>query len=224
MWNRKISNAITAGVTCLALLFVGTATFQGRAEQVTAAAIQDSNFAYQCFSPNGVARRAPALTLPSQPSSICRSEDVIKRWAIENATPSATTTTQPATTTSQPVTTTTQPATTTTQPATTTTTQPSSVGYRDAVLADAPLAYWRFVNTSSETGAHNGSLRGSPAPLLNQPGRFASSRSIRFDGVLRDNSTTGGFLANSLARLSSSTWSNGFTLEAWAKTTTDGPE
>ena len=96
--------------------------------------------------------------------------------------------------------------------------------YRDTIMADTPLAYWRFSTTSSETGAHSGSLRGSPAPLLGQPGPFTGSQSARFDGVLRDNATTGGFLANSLARLSASTWSNGFSLEAWAKTTTTGPE
>lgn len=106
----------------------------------------------------------------------------------------------------------------------TTTTVPQPGSYPDAVLADTPVAYWRFANTNSETGTHNGNLRGSPAPLLGQPGPFAGSRSIRFDGVLRDNTTTGGFLANSLARLSSNTWSNGYTLEAWAKTTTSGPE
>jgi hypothetical protein len=134
-----------------------------------------------------------------------------------------TTTTAPTTTTTAaPTTTTTRATTTTTAPPTTTTT--TTANYRSAVMADSPVAYWRFANTNSETGSHNGSLRGSPAPQLGQPGPFAGSQSIRFDGVLRDNATTGGFLANSLGRLSSSTWSNGFTLEAWAKTTTDGPE
>jgi hypothetical protein len=113
---------------------------------------------------------------------------------------------------------------TTTAAAVTTTTQPGTASYHDTVMADNPVAYWRFANTASETGSHNGALRGSPAPLLGQPGPFAGSQSIRFDGVVRDNATTGGFLANSLARLSSTTWAKGFTLEAWARTTTTGPE
>src|SRR6185295_6952226 len=106
----------------------------------------------------------------------------------------------------------------------TTTTRPSGSSYRSAVMSDRPIAYWRFASTRSETGRHNGKLRGSPAPRLNQPGPFAGDRSIRFDGILRGNARTGGFLANSLARLASSTWSKGFTLEAWVRTTTSGPE
>ena len=113
---------------------------------------------------------------------------------------------------------------TTTRRATTITTRPSGRRYRSTVMSDRPIAYWRFASTRSETGRHNGKLRGSPAPRLNQPGPFAGDRSIRFDGILRDNARTGGFLANSLARLASSTWSNGFTLEAWVRTTTSGPE
>jgi len=106
----------------------------------------------------------------------------------------------------------------------TTTTRASGSSYRSAVMSDRPIAYWRFASTRSETGRHNGKLRGRPAPRLNQPGPFAGDRSIRFDGILRGNARTGGFLANSLARLASSTWSKGFTLEAWVRTTTSGPE
>jgi concanavalin A-like lectin/glucanase superfamily protein len=101
---------------------------------------------------------------------------------------------------------------------------PSGSSYRSTVMSDRPIAYWRFASTRSETGRHNGKLRGRPAPRLNQPGPFAGDRSIRFDGILRNNARTGGFLANSLARLASSTWKHGFTLEAWARTTTSGPE
>lgn len=167
---------------------------------------------YQCFrydSPN-VARSSSRLVQYSPlPSAICRTDlgdKILNVTTGEDVTPT-TTTTQPPTTT-----------------AATTTTVPQSGSYRDAVMADAPVAYWRFASTASETGSHNGTLRGSPAPLLNQPGPFSGSQSIRFDGVLRDNATTGGFLANSLGRLSGTAWSNGFTLEAWAKTTTNGPE
>lgn len=171
---------------------------------INAGAASDTNKLYLCVNQANHAQRTAAVA-----TTTCRDGWILKSFDAEDVV-AAPTTTQPATT--QPGTT--QPATTTTQP----------TNYRSAVMADTPLAYWRFGTTSSETGSHNGTLRGSPVPLLGQPGPFFGSQSIRFDGIQRDNATTQGFLADSIARLTSTAWANGFTAEAWVKTTTSGPE
>jgi hypothetical protein len=98
----------------------------------------------------------------------------------------------------------------------------ATAGYRDVVMADNPVAYWRLGDAPgsstavSETGQYPGTYVGSPA--LGQPGLIAEEpdTAARLDGV--DDRIT----ANGLASISS--WPNGYSLEAWVTTDTTTQE
>ena len=82
--------------------------------------------------------------------------------------------------------------------------------YRDVVLADGPIAYYRLAETSGtfakdETGNHNGTYSGSVD--YNQPGPAASVPSVRFKGSAH-------VAANSVAMLPVGTFAS-YTLEAF---------
>jgi Concanavalin A-like lectin/glucanases superfamily/Phosphoesterase family len=95
-------------------------------------------------------------------------------------------------------------------------------GYRDAVMADGPVAYWRLdepagsTDAASQTGQFPGVYVGSPT--LGQPGLIAedSDTAVHFDGV--DDRVT----ANGLTGISS--WPDGYSLEAWVTTDTTTQE
>ena len=85
--------------------------------------------------------------------------------------------------------------------------------YAAQVMADRPLAYWRFRETSgtsahSETGSYDGVVLGNPT--FGAAGPVDGGKAITLDGV--DDRMT----ADALSKLPPSTWANGFTLEAWA--------
>jgi large repetitive protein len=93
--------------------------------------------------------------------------------------------------------------------------------YAAQVMADRPLAYWRFHEISgtsahSETGNYDGIVLGSPT--FGAVGPVEGGKAITLDGA--DDRMT----ADALSRLPVSTWANGFTLEAWANTTSDRTE
>ncbi|MEA2506241.1 MAG: phosphatidylinositol-3-phosphatase [Actinomycetota bacterium] len=98
----------------------------------------------------------------------------------------------------------------------------ATAGYRDAILADKPVAYWRLGEdpgatvATSATGQYDGTYVGSPA--LGQPGLISAdpNTSMLFDGV--DDRVT----ANNLTTIPS--WANGYTLEAWVNTSTTTTE
>jgi hypothetical protein len=86
---------------------------------------------------------------------------------------------------------------------------PALAAYQDEVLADNPVAYYRFEETSGTTAfdtanSNNGSYVNGV--LLNQPGAPALGQAASFDGIDDYVSTP-------------RTVSTDFTLEAWVKTT-----
>jgi hypothetical protein len=86
---------------------------------------------------------------------------------------------------------------------------PALAAYQDEVLADHPVAYYRFEETSGATAfdtenSNDGSYVNGV--LLNQPGAPALGRAAGFDGINDYVSTP-------------RTVSTNFTLEAWVKTT-----
>jgi hypothetical protein len=93
--------------------------------------------------------------------------------------------------------------------------------YAAQVMADRPLAYWRFQETSgtaahSETGNYHGIVVGSPT--FGAAGPVDGGKAITLDGA--DDRMT----ADALSKLTVSTWANGFTLEAWVNTSGDRTE
>jgi hypothetical protein len=98
----------------------------------------------------------------------------------------------------------------------------ATAGYRDAVMSDGPVAYWRLgeapgsTDAASQTGQFPGTYVGSPS--LGQPGLIAedADTSMRFDGV--DDRVT----ADGLTTITS--WPNGYSLEAWVTTATTTQE
>ena len=88
--------------------------------------------------------------------------------------------------------------------------------YPSAVMADAPVAYWKLneklgTSAASATGTHGGTYSG--IPLLGELGLtlYLGNLAPRLDG--RNDRIT----ANSMA--SGISWSRGFTLEVWVKVT-----
>jgi hypothetical protein len=98
----------------------------------------------------------------------------------------------------------------------------ATAGYRDAVMADNPVAYWRLgespgsTTAASETGQYPGTYVDSPS--LGQPGLIAEDANTapHFDGI--DDRVT----ADGLTAISS--WPNGYSLEAWVSTDTTTKE
>jgi hypothetical protein len=89
--------------------------------------------------------------------------------------------------------------------------------YRDVVLADGPIAYYRLAETAGsvakdETGNHPGTYAGSVD--YNQPGPAASVPSVRFNGSAR-------VTASSVATLPVGTFAS-YTLEAFVAVEVQG--
>jgi hypothetical protein len=85
-------------------------------------------------------------------------------------------------------------------------------GYPSAVLADGPLAYWRFEETSgtqAADGSGNGRHGSYVGPTLGAAGAFAGSLAASFDGINDLVQVSG--LPSSLPRV---------TVEAWVKSKT----
>jgi hypothetical protein len=97
-----------------------------------------------------------------------------------------------------------------------------AAGYRDVVMNDGPIAYWRLGEpigvgaALSETGQFDGFYHGSPP--AGQTGLIAGdpNSAIHLDGV--DDRVT----ADSLT--TTSNWNAGYTLEAWVSTQTTSTE
>jgi hypothetical protein len=85
-----------------------------------------------------------------------------------------------------------------------------ALGYRETVLADSPLAYYRFEDTGTvakdETGAHDGTYKGA---VTHAPGALATGASM---AAVFDGSTTWIEVGDVLPF----TGNAPFTLEAWA--------
>ncbi len=84
--------------------------------------------------------------------------------------------------------------------------------YQDAVLADSPVSYWSFEETSGtiihdQQGLNDGTLVG--APILDQPGSPGGGRSIQF--------ASGGFV--DIANDPSITFTDTFSIEMWINPT-----
>jgi hypothetical protein len=99
----------------------------------------------------------------------------------------------------------------------------ASLDYKKVVLNTGPVAYWRLGETSGSTayptkGSYDGTYRGSPK--LGQQGLIVtdSDKAPLLDGS-NDRIT-----ADSLTSRSLSSWSNGYTLDAWVMTTTTSAE
>jgi hypothetical protein len=99
----------------------------------------------------------------------------------------------------------------------------ASAGYKSAVDNSGPIAYWRLGETSGSTayptmGSYAGSYRGSPKLGLTGLIVNDSNKAPGFDGS-NDRVT-----ANGLTSRTKSSWSNGYTLEAWVMTNTTSSE
>jgi hypothetical protein len=99
----------------------------------------------------------------------------------------------------------------------------ASLDYKQVVLNPAPIAYWRLGETSGSTaypttGSYPGTYKGSPR--LGQQGLIVndSNKAPLLDGQ-NDRITADGLTARS-----SSSWSQGYTLDAWVMTTTTSQE
>lgn len=99
----------------------------------------------------------------------------------------------------------------------------ASLDYKQVVLNPAPVAYWRLGETSGSTaypvtGSYAGAYKGSPR--LGQQGLIVndSNKAPLLDGQ-NDRIT-----ADSLTSRSYSSWSQGYTLDAWVMTTTTSEE
>jgi hypothetical protein len=90
--------------------------------------------------------------------------------------------------------------------------QTAPSGYRSEVIADGPLAYWRFEESTGVTladevdNSHPGTAVNGAT--IGSPGAFGSSKAVGFDGV--DDRVDTGLLQSSVTTRS---------LEAWIKTT-----
>jgi Concanavalin A-like lectin/glucanases superfamily len=99
----------------------------------------------------------------------------------------------------------------------------SSLSYAKVVMNPGPIAYWRLGETAASTayptvGSYKGTYLGSPR--LGQRGLIAndSNTAPLFDG--RNDRV----IADSLTTRSYSSWSRGYTLDAWVMTTTTSVE
>jgi hypothetical protein len=99
----------------------------------------------------------------------------------------------------------------------------ATTSYKTVVINPGPVAYWRLGETSGSTayptvGSYKGTYRGSPK--LGQQGLIVndSNKAPLLDGN-NDRITADGLTARS-----SSSWSHGYTLDAWVMTTTTSVE
>ena len=99
----------------------------------------------------------------------------------------------------------------------------ASLNYKQVVLNSGPVAYWRLGETSGSIayptkGNYDGTYRGSPK--LGQQGLLVTDpdKTPILDGH-NDRIT-----ADGLTSRSSSSWSHGYTIDAWVMTTTNSAE
>lgn len=94
-------------------------------------------------------------------------------------------------------------------------------GYRSAVMADTPIAYWRLGESSGivaadETGNHDGTYVNTPTLGQSSPLAFDDDTAVLYDGI-NEHANVG-----SLGSLGSSIDTTGLTIEMWLKTTSTG--
>ncbi|MEA2506682.1 MAG: hypothetical protein QOH48_1300 [Actinomycetota bacterium] len=99
----------------------------------------------------------------------------------------------------------------------------ASTSYKTTVDNSGPIAYWRLGETSGTTayptmGSYVGTYKGSPKLGLTGLIINDTNKAPGFDGI--NNRVT----ANGLTSRTKTSWSKGYTLEAWVMTTTTSAE